>query len=105
MDNNATTERIKEILKQRNISARKMLQDLGLSQNYMVQLKAAKYVPNKLGLIAEYLGVTEDYLLNGNASPADEQIDERYIRLVNAVRGLSPEQVEAWLALLEQGGQ
>ena len=107
MDNNATAERIKRLASERGITVKKMLSDLGLSHGYLVAMRNAKYVPNKLGLIAEYLGVTEDYLLNGDSSPADgEQVDDRYVQLVNAVRQLTPEQVDAWLALLrQQAGQ
>lgn len=108
MDNNATiAQRINDCAKAKGVSVRKMLQDLGLNQNYVSQLRRATNSPTRnINLIADYLGVTADYLLNGDSSPADgEQVDERYIRLVNAVRGLSPEQVDAWLALLEQGGQ
>lgn len=105
MDNNATVERIKSLLAERNITAKRMLADLGLGPNYMAHIRDAKYKPNKIGLIAEYLGVTEDYLL-GTEQPSEE-IDPRYIQLVEAVRKMSPDQVDAWLALLEhqQGGQ
>ena len=103
MDNNATAERIKAALKQRGISARQMLTDLGLSSNYLTMMKTAKYVPNKLPDIAAYLGVSVDYLL-GAESPTEEQVDERYVRLVNAVRQMSPDQVDAWLAILERKG-
>ena len=99
MDNVATLERIKGLLQQRGVTAKQMLQEIGLSPSYLANMKNAKYVPNKLGVIAEYLGVTEDYLL-GTESPAEEQVDERYVRLVNAVRQMSPEEVDAWLALL-----
>ena len=107
MDNNATLERIKEQLRGKGITAKQMLSDLGLSPTYLVNLKNAKYVPNKLPNIAAYLGVSVDYLL-GAESPADEeQVDDRYIQLVNAVRRMTPEQVDAWLSLLEsqRGGQ
>lgn len=105
MDNNATLERIKEQLRRKGMTAKQMLSDLGLSPTYLVNLKNAKYVPNKLPAIAAYLGVSVDYLL-GTEQPSEE-IDPRYIQLVEAVRKMSPDQVDAWLALLEhqQGGQ
>ena len=105
MDNNATiAQRINECAKTKGVSVRKMLQELGLNQNYVSQLRRATNPPTRnIYLIAEYLGVSTDYLLGTEpVAPAPaEEIDPRYIRLVNAVRQMSPEQVEAWLALLE----
>lgn len=107
MDNNAIAQRINDCAKEKGVSVRKMLQDLQLNPTYISKLRRAKNTPTKLPDIAAYLGVSVDYLL-GTESPADgEQIDPRYIQLVEAVRKMSPDQVDAWLALLEhqQGGQ
>ena len=107
MDNNATiAQRINDCAKAKGVSVRKMLQDLGLNQNYVSQLRRATNSPTRnINLIADYLGVTTDYLLNGDESPADgEQIDPRYIQLVEAVRKMTPDQVDAWLAILERQG-
>lgn len=103
MDNNAAiAQRINECAKTKGVSVRKMLQELGLNQNYVSQLRRATNPPTRnIYLIAEYLGVTEDYLLGTEAPAPAEEVDPRYIRLVNAVRQMPPEQVEAWLSILE----
>ena len=101
MDNVAVAQRISDCAKNKGVSVRRMLIELGINPAYVAQMRSAKTPPTKLPDIAAYLGVSVDYLL-GAESPTEEQVDERYVRLVNAVRGLSPEEVDAWLALLER---
>ena len=86
---------------------RKMLLDIGINPSYIAQMRKSKNPPTKLPDIAAYLGVSTDYLLGTEAPAPAEEVYPRYIRLVNAVRQMPPEQVEAWLALLEhqQAGQ
>ena len=111
MDNPAIiAERIKDVAAQKNVRLKDMLSALNLNVAYIAQMRLLKNPPiDKIGLIAEYLGVSTDYLLGAEpVAPAPaEEVDPRYIRLVNAVRKMTPEQVEAWLALLEhqQAGQ
>ncbi len=57
-------ERIKELATKQKISLQKVAEDLGLSTNYIYNLRYSK-TPNadKLALIADYFNVSVDYLL------------------------------------------
>lgn len=58
-----TVERIKEICKQRRIPIYKIEKDLGFSNAYFAKLNV---IPDdRLKLVADYLGVTVDYLITG----------------------------------------
>nr|WP_251901138.1 helix-turn-helix transcriptional regulator [Lactococcus lactis] len=57
-------ERIKELADKQGKSLQKVSEDLGLSQNYIYNLKGAKSpAADKLALIADYFHVSVDYLL------------------------------------------
>lgn len=59
-----TVEQIQEVLNEKNISAGQMMKDLGFSSGLFSQWKSGKQNPSlsKLEKIAEYLGVTVEYL-------------------------------------------
>lgn len=56
-------EKIKNLAKSKGISLNKVEEDLGFSQNYLYALKTKKPTADKLELLADYFGVTTDYLL------------------------------------------
>lgn len=57
-------ERIKELADKRKISLQKVATDLEFGENYIYNLKGAKSpAADKLALIADYFGVSVDYLL------------------------------------------
>ena len=58
-------ERVLDILQEKHISQAKLLQDLGLGKNQLAYWKKNDTVPNARAVekIAEYLGVSMDYLL------------------------------------------
>lgn len=57
-------ERIKELADKQGKSLQKVSEDLGLSQNYIYNLKGAKSpAADKLALIADYFNVSVDYLM------------------------------------------
>lgn len=57
-------ERIKKLADKQGKSLQKVSEDLGLSQNYIYNLKGAKSpAADKLALIADYFHVSVDYLL------------------------------------------
>lgn len=64
-----TVEIINELLKDKGVSASKMMSELGFSSGLYSQWKSGKQKPSrdKLEKIAEYFSVSVDYLL-GNAS-------------------------------------
>ena len=101
MDNCATiAERIKAILKQKKITSKKMLGDVGLSINYLTQMKvnASPQIGN-LTRIADYLNVSVDYLLYGTENKATAQ-SPREAELIRIVSQMTDEQRESLLVLL-----
>lgn len=63
MDNLTTPERIKSVAKQRGISVRRMLIDLEMGPNTIQHMKTSTPKTSTIQAIAEYLGVSVDYLL------------------------------------------
>ena len=61
-------ERIKEMCKQRGIAVSKLEKDLGFANAYIVQLNPETVQHGRLQKIADYFGVTTDYLLTGETS-------------------------------------
>ncbi len=67
-------ERIKELADRQGKSLQKVSEDLGLSQNYIYNLKGAKSpAADKLALIADYFHVSVDYLM-GRSDYTDNSI-------------------------------
>lgn len=64
-----TVEIINDLLKQKHISAAKMMNELGFSSGLYSQWKSGKQKPSsdKLEKIADYFGVSVDYLLGTNS--------------------------------------
>ena len=61
-----SVERVKEICKERKIPISKVERDLGYANGYIGQLKKGVFPADRLLDIAEYLGVTSEYLLTGD---------------------------------------
>jgi transcriptional regulator with XRE-family HTH domain len=61
-------DRINGLLKERQISAAKMMRDLNLSSGLYSQWKSLGRIPStdKIEMIAAYLNVSADYLISGN---------------------------------------
>lgn len=77
-----SVERVKSICKNRKIPISKLEKDLGFSNGYIGQLRKGVFPDDRLGKIAEYLGVTVDYLMNGEETDnkALNEKDERDIK-------------------------
>lgn len=58
-----SVERVKAICKERRIPISKLEKDLGFSNGYIGQLRKGIFPADRLADIAEYFGVTTDYLL------------------------------------------
>lgn len=71
-------ERIKELATKRKISLQKVAEDLGLSTNYIYNLRYSK-TPNadKLALIADYFDVSVDFLLGREESTFEKMTNIR----------------------------
>jgi Predicted transcriptional regulators len=92
-------ERIKELATKQKISLQKVAEDLGLSTNYIYNLRYSK-TPNadKLALIADYFNVSVDYLLGrGEAKPVNEPIDLAEVA--------NSDDDAVWSRLLSSGGR
>ena len=63
--------RIKKMLKDRKISASKMLADCNLNKNALYTMQASGYLPRleSIAQIADYLGCSVDYLLGRTDKP------------------------------------
>lgn len=61
-----SVERVKTICKERKIPISKVERDLGYANGYIGQLKKGVFPADRLQDIAEYLGVSSEYLLNGD---------------------------------------
>lgn len=68
-----SVERVKSICKERKIPISKVERDLGYANGYIGQLKKGVFPADRLQDIAEYLGVSSEYLLNG-----DEKEENKY---------------------------
>lgn len=70
-------ERIEQLLRERGISGSRMSADLGMSRSFMTELRkgrAKSVSAENAARIAEYLGVSTDYLLG--STEREEQPDE-----------------------------
>lgn len=66
----STFERIKELAKARGITLGALEEKLGLSRNSIYTIKNKKPSAERLQLIADYFGVSTDYLLGRTDNPA-----------------------------------
>ena len=56
-------ERIKALVKEKNISVKRMLEEANLASNTISHMKTSMPISDNLAKIADYLGVSMDYLL------------------------------------------
>ena len=59
-------ERVRAICSDRKIPISRLERDLGFSNGYIAQLRKGVFPADRLAMIAEYFGVTTDFLLTGN---------------------------------------
>ncbi|MDD4843184.1 MAG: XRE family transcriptional regulator [Anaerotignum sp.] len=60
-----SVERVKVICKERKIPISKLEKDLEFANGYIGQLKKGSFPDDRLSAISSYLGVSVDYLMNG----------------------------------------
>ena len=63
-------ERVRAICSDRKIPISRLERDLGFSNGYIAQLRKGVFPADRLAMIAEYFGVTTDFLLTGNEKSA-----------------------------------
>lgn len=71
-----SVERVKAICKERKIPLSKMEKDLGYANGYISQLKKGVFPADRLQAISKYLGVTQDYLLDGDSTTKKYYLNE-----------------------------
>lgn len=64
-----TVDRVKTLCKERKIPISKLERECGFSNGYIGQLKKGTIPDNRLNLIADYFGVSLEYLSTGQVSP------------------------------------
>lgn len=67
-----SVERVRQICKSKKIPISKLEKDLGYSNGYISQLRKGVFPSDRLISIAEYLGVSTNYLMTGKD---DSQVD------------------------------
>lgn len=107
-----SVELVKAICKGRHIPISRLERDCGFSNGYIGQLRKGTFPADRLHKIAEYLGVTPEYLLTAETKKApsvDGELDgvldaiqsrEDMRALFKTVKNASPEEVKACMAFL-----
>ena len=93
-------ERLDSLLRQKNISQRKMIIDFGLGKNTMFNWKHRNNIPNGEVLLklSEYLDVSVDYLLCNSRYC----LNEEEMLLLNEYRKLNSQQRENVLNIIKE---
>lgn len=81
-----TFERIKELAKKQGKSLNKVEEDLGWSRNTLYSLKVNKPSSERLETLADYFGVSVDYLLGRTDNPHNAESEDDYDDLVMMFR-------------------
>lgn len=81
-------KRIRSIRKLKDIKRVKMAEDLVISESYLCKIERG-YRPGTLEfymLVADYFGVTIDYLLNGKETTEEEKREiKRLVKLIDMI--------------------
>lgn len=98
-----TFEIIKKLAKQHDKSLQQVAEDLNFSKNLFYRWKTSDPKAKDLAKVADYFGVTTDYLLGRTETPQFTSKDERDIqkKLTEMIDGLSD---DSSLTYLNNGG-
>ena len=95
--------RLTDLCKQKGITGYRLCKDTGLQPSLLTDLKVGRQTSvsaKKAAKIAEYFGVSAEYILYGEKNPATESdgsISEKDKRFIEWFRSLSPEKQQAIL--------
>ena len=94
-----TFEIIKKLAKQHDKSLQQVAEDLNFSKNLFYRWKTSDPKAKDLAKVADYFGVTTDYLLGRTETPQFTSRDERDIqkKLTEMINGLSDDSSLAYL--------
>lgn len=105
MGNNALESyaRFQDLLEKKNITAYNVAKNTGVTTATLTSWKQGKYVPknDKLEAIANYLGVTVSYILNGSDEESSfPAFEPEHVEIIELYSKLNKEQKTAILSLL-----
>lgn len=109
-------ERIKNLCKSKGITIRKLEQEIGVSQNLSYRWKYTNPSAENLSKLAEYFGVTQEYILTGKDHDTDGYyLDPETARLAeelknntelkalfDVARDMTPDRLEAIYNLVKK---
>lgn len=97
-------ERIAMLRGERGLSQNALEREVGLPRNTICKWDKSVPSADKLKMVADYFGVTVDYLLTGEEkeSPQTEGLSETKLALLAAVKSMSDEDAAAWLRFLKR---
>lgn len=73
-----SVDRVKVLCRERGVAVSKLEKDLGFGNGYIAQLRKGVFPADRLKKIADYFGVTFDWLLSGGSDvPPTSQFDSR----------------------------
>ena len=101
-----SVEKVKAICKERKIPISKIEKELGFGNGYIGQLRKGTFPADRLVLIADYLGVTTEFLLGSEGkekSPTPEgmELDYSDVELLEAYKKADPITREAIQRILK----
>ena len=79
-------ERIKEICKERGISISKLERDCNFSNGYIGSLKKGTMPYDRLMTVAEYFGVSADYLMSGDNVDFKVRYDKETLDIASNIK-------------------
>lgn len=99
-----TFERVKSLADKQHLSIVELEEKLGFSRNSLYAWKKSKPSVDKLNAVADYFGVTTDYLLGRTDTPEFTQRDEKDVQVMlnDLLYGLNDKNS---LAYLKNGGE
>ena len=92
-NSNKIAERIKTTAKNKGVSIKKLLEDIGLSYNTMTNMKTSVPKADNLAKIADYLECSVDYLLGRVDSPEIQKEKSMLIEYYDSLNREGQEQV------------
>mgnify|MGYP003528678130 FL=1 len=104
MDKNVLYDRIKELADKQNLSIRRLEEKLGFGNGVINRWRKTTPGIDKIEAVANFFGVTTDYLLGRTDTPQFTRKDERDVQkiLEEMTQGLNNKNE---LAFLKNGGQ
>ncbi len=80
-----SVERVKQICKERKIPISKLEKDLGYSNGYISQLRKGVFPADRLAEIANYLGVSPDFLMNGEETGTKYYLNDETAAIAQSI--------------------